>query len=332
MNTYLDKTTLGESIASIYNLKAQNATIGNLTNITTGTIFSNATITNLTLINATGGTLTNSTLSNTYATNMTIANLYNTYITSGNIFLNSNNPQIYAKLAGQALQNYQFYNLNTGNIFHGYDCYYDGANFISSNTNVPFLQWKTNVMAFLTAPASSAGNVAGMNPVFTLTSGGNLTISGTLTAGSKPFDIQHPLKNDPKQRLIHNAIEAPRTSLIYTGNTTLINGSGEVNIDSECVISKDCKMTPGTFEALTTNPYLFLQNMSNFDKVKGYITNGNILISSENTNGNISVNWMVSAERKDQFIKQWNMTNSNGSLITEYIKEDTTEFFSPKDV
>ena len=77
-------------------------------------------------------------------------------------------------------------------------------------------------------------------------------------------------------------------------------------------------MTQGTFQALCANPVYYLQNNNSFDRVRGTIT-GNILqIICENTNSTDTINWMVVAERKDSFIEQWDRTDSNGYLITEY--------------
>ena len=38
----------------------------------------------------------------------------------------------------------------------------------------------------------------------------------------------------------------------------------------------------------------------------------------ENTLSNDNIDWMVIAERQDDFIKQWKRTDSNGYLTTEY--------------
>ena len=34
------------------------------------------------------------------------------------------------------------------------------------------------------------------------------------------------------------------------------------------------------------------------------------------------ISWMVVAERKDPFVKQWNRTDSNGYLNTQYTKDN----------
>jgi hypothetical protein len=152
--------------------------------------------------------------------------------------------------------------------------------------------------------------------------GSNLNITGALSKGSGTFDISHPLqeKAEAGYRLIHSFIEGPRCDLIYRGTVQLINGNAIVNLDKDCVQSQDCEMTEGTFEALCTNPQYYLQNHSSFDRVKGYI-NGNILnIQCENQNSTDTIYWTIIAERKDPYIKQWERTNVDGYLKTEYIR------------
>jgi hypothetical protein len=79
-------------------------------------------------------------------------------------------------------------------------------------------------------------------------------------------------------------------------------------------------MTEGTFVSLTQDPQIFLQNNSTWDKIKGSI-NGNLLtIVSENTTDSFEIEWMVVAERADEAIKKWNLTDENGHLIPEHNK------------
>ncbi len=64
--------------------------------------------------------------------------------------------------------------------------------------------------------------------------------------------------------------------------------------------------------------YIDLHNNDSFNRVRGTI-NGNILtITCENTSSNDTIDWMVIAERKDSFIKQWDRTDTDGYLIPEY--------------
>jgi len=152
---------------------------------------------------------------------------------------------------------------------------------------------------------------------------GNVTVYGALSKGSGSFDITHPLhSNDKTKRLVHSFIEGPRCDLIYRGKVQLVNGTATINIDSDCVEETDCEMTQGTFEALCANPHFFLQNPSSFSRLKGNIQGNILTIECEDQNSSDIIYWSVIAERKDNTIKEWNRTNENGYLITEYEKED----------
>jgi hypothetical protein len=76
-------------------------------------------------------------------------------------------------------------------------------------------------------------------------------------------------------------------------------------------------MDEGTFEALCDNPQIFLQNNQSFDRVRGVIAGATLTITCE-TPAAVEIEWMVIAERADPFIKQWNRTNPDGYLITQY--------------
>jgi hypothetical protein len=144
---------------------------------------------------------------------------------------------------------------------------------------------------------------------------GSITITGALSKGSGTFDISHPL--DSSKRLVHSFIEGPRCDLIYRGTTQLENGTAIVNIDSNSVAQSDCAMTEGTFETLTINPVIKLQNHTSFDRVRGIISGNQLTILCENVYSSDTIHWYVMAERKDPFIKTWDRTNENGYLITE---------------
>jgi hypothetical protein len=159
---------------------------------------------------------------------------------------------------------------------------------------------------------TSGGNVG----IGTSNPGSTLTINGSLAKSSGTFDIEHPI--NPQKRLVHSFIEGPRCDLIYRGTSTLSNGLANVNLDTDCVAKPECAMETGTFEALCTNHQCYLQNIDSFNRLR-YTINSNILnIICENSNATDNVNWMVVGERKDNFIKQWERTNPDGYLITEY--------------
>ena len=140
-----------------------------------------------------------------------------------------------------------------------------------------------------------------------------LFVQGSLAATNKQFQITHPLDN--KKWLYHTSIEAPRADLIYRGKIELINGSGNVGIDSSSLMSN------GTFESLTKNRQLFLQNNQTFDRVKGYIENGNVYVLCENVSENILVDWMVTAERNDIEITSSKLYDSDGNYKPERYKD-----------
>jgi hypothetical protein len=148
------------------------------------------------------------------------------------------------------------------------------------------------------------------------TSTGNVTITGALSKGSGTFDISHPVNSS--KRLVHSFIEGPRCDLIYRGHIQLQNGTAIVNIDSDCVAEPDCAMTQRTFETLTANPVINLQNYTSFDRVRGIISGNQLTILCENPSSSDTIHWYIMAERKDPFIKTWDRTNANGYLITEY--------------
>jgi hypothetical protein len=130
------------------------------------------------------------------------------------------------------------------------------------------------------------------------------------------FDIDHPILENKK--LVHSSINGPRCDIIYRGTVNLINGTATVNIDTDCVHEIRCGMTDGTFTNLCMNPQYSLQNHSSFARVRGNISNNILTIQCEDNTSNDTIYWSVIAERKDPFIKQWNKTNENGYLVTEY--------------
>ncbi len=145
----------------------------------------------------------------------------------------------------------------------------------------------------------------------------NVSVVGSISKASGTFDIGHPLYPDTNKRLVHSFIEGPRCDLIYRGKTTLVNGTAVVNIDKECTQSPECAMDEGTFEALCDNPQIFLQNNQTFDRVRGVIAGATLTITCE-TPAAVEIEWMVIAERADPFIKQWDRTNPDGYLVTQY--------------
>ena len=148
--------------------------------------------------------------------------------------------------------------------------------------------------------------------------GTDLNVGGTLSKTTGTFNIEHPTKNDPNQRLIHSFIEGPRCDNIYRGSTQLNNGECIVNLDSDCVADPVSAMTLGTFESLNVNPTFYLQNSDSFSRLRGEIIGNLLYVYCEDTASTDKISWMVVAERNDEAVKVWDKTTSDGRLITEH--------------
>jgi hypothetical protein len=76
-------------------------------------------------------------------------------------------------------------------------------------------------------------------------------------------------------------------------------------------------MTEGTFEVLCRDVQCFTTNESGWDLVKGTI-NGNILtVTSQNSNSNDLISWLVIGERQDEHMYETEWTDENGHVILE---------------
>lgn len=148
---------------------------------------------------------------------------------------------------------------------------------------------------------------------------GSLNVTSGFSAANKQFKITHPLNKN--KWLYHTSIEAPRADLIYRGHIQLENGSGS------CLIDSSSRMSDGTFESLTKNSQLFLQNENGFDKVRGNVISGSINVISENINSNDVISWMVVAERRDEDILNSPLYDSNGNYKPERYTSEYLEIF-----
>jgi hypothetical protein len=144
----------------------------------------------------------------------------------------------------------------------------------------------------------------------------NFAIVGALSKGSGTFDIEHPL--NPSKRLRHSFIEGPRYDLIYRNRVRLVKGRATVDLDRDC--TDGAPMTPGTFEALTVNPSIYLQNAEGWTRLRGTIKGATLAIEAEDPACADLVEWMVIAERDDKHINEGagGMANEHGDLILEY--------------
>lgn len=153
-------------------------------------------------------------------------------------------------------------------------------------------------------------------PIFITRSSGNvllannLTITGSLSKGSGSFKIPHPL-GIPETWLYHGFIEGPRFDLIYRGRVQLTNGMAVISLD------ESANMTPGTFELLTRDTQVWLQNDTGWEPLKGSVTDGTLTILCRDAKSDDVVSWMVVAERRDPHIYDSPITDADGRLVPE---------------
>ena len=158
------------------------------------------------------------------------------------------------------------------------------------------------------------GNLNVFADTTTGTQAGNLVVAGTITAGTKPFRIPHPVVAD--KDLVHIAVESPRADMLYRGVVKLTDGYATVEIDA------NSNMTDGTFAAFTQNvEVVALCNKDGFTRVKASeVVQGTFHITAEDATCTDNIAWMVVAERADSFMKELNLTDINGRLMPEQDK------------
>jgi hypothetical protein len=139
-----------------------------------------------------------------------------------------------------------------------------------------------------------------------------LFVLGGVSSDVKNFKITHPL--DENKWLFHASIESPRVDNLYRGMIQLINGFAKINLDE---ISN---MTEGTWIKLNREPQFFLQNMNGWDRLKGEVIGNELFIYCENKTSEDLISYMVIGERHDTIIKELEITDNNGRLITEILK------------
>jgi len=145
---------------------------------------------------------------------------------------------------------------------------------------------------------------------------GNVVVGGSLSKGSGSFRIDHPLESKKEtHHLVHSFVEAPQADNIYRGTVSLENGSATINLDSAS------GMTEGTFVLLNTNIQCFTTNETDWDAVKGNVTDNILTLSCENTSSSATVSWLVIGERHDQHMIDADWTDENGKVIVEKLKE-----------
>jgi len=148
---------------------------------------------------------------------------------------------------------------------------------------------------------------------------GNGVFSGSISKGSGSFKIDHPLdsKKDT-HNLVHSFIEGPQADLIYRGTVDLSSGSATVNIDTAAA------MTAGTFVLLCGDVQCFTTNEDNWDLVKGSVSGNTLTITSQNSSSTATISWLVIGERKDEHMIDTDWTDSQGRVIVEPEKTDSS--------
>jgi len=145
-----------------------------------------------------------------------------------------------------------------------------------------------------------------------------LDVNGSLSKSSGSFKIDHPLESKKDtHHLVHSFVEAPQADNIYRGVVTLVDGSATINLDTEA------GMTEGTFVLLNTNTSCFTSNESDWDAVKGNVSENILTISCQNTSSTATISWLVIGERHDQHMIDTEWTDENGKVIVEPLKGET---------
>ena len=151
----------------------------------------------------------------------------------------------------------------------------------------------------------------------TISSGGNVAITGALSKGSGSFKIDHPLESKKDtHHLVHSFIEGPQADLIYRGKVVLSSGTATVNIDTAA------GMTSGTFEALCADVQCFTSNETGWTAIKGSVSGATLTIQAQDNSCTDTISWLVVGERKDphMFATEW--TDDNGKVIVEPEKSE----------
>ena len=169
-----------------------------------------------------------------------------------------------------------------------------------------------NIRFYTKGEASSIANT------MTISGGGNLTVSGSISKGSGSFKIDHPLdsKSDT-HHLVHSFVEAPQADNIYRGTVDLVGGSATVNIDTVA------GMTDGTFVALNREIQCFTSNETGWTAIKGSVIGNTLTITAQDDTCTDTISWLVIGERKDQHIIDSDLTDANGKIIVEPLKSDS---------
>ena len=144
----------------------------------------------------------------------------------------------------------------------------------------------------------------------------NVNFRGSISKGGGSFRIKHPHPSKKNTHdLVHSFIEGPQCDNIYRGKINLVGGSATVNLDTVS------KMTDGTFVLLNRDIQCFTSNETGWTAVKGTVSGNILTITAQENSCTDTISWMVIGERQDDMIKSLDMTDDNGDLIVEPLKE-----------
>ena len=153
----------------------------------------------------------------------------------------------------------------------------------------------------------------GSTLVFNVSTGGNLSCTGSFSKGSGSFKIDHPLKSET-HHLVHSFVEGPQADNIYRGKVDLVDGTAAVNIDTVA------GMTEGTFAALNREIQCFTTNETGWTAIKGSVSGNVLTITAQENTCTDTISWLVIGERKDQHMYDTEWTDENGKVIVEPTK------------
>jgi hypothetical protein len=159
----------------------------------------------------------------------------------------------------------------------------DGADFYGGSSNGGNVPGGDGVVA-------QGGDDGTSNPSLAGNFVGNVMVSGTLSATTKEFKIDHPL--DPANKyLVHASVESSEMMNIYTGNV-VTDGWGSATV-----------ALPTWFESLNTDFRYQLTIVGR--KAQAWISqevqNGKFSISTDTPN--VKVSWQITAVRQDAYAK-----------------------------
>ncbi|WPM81173.1 hypothetical protein R5W60_05625 [Brucella pseudintermedia] len=148
-------------------------------------------------------------------------------------------------------------------------------------------------------------------------SSGAVTVSGAFSAASKSFKTDHPI--DPLNKdVIYASTESPSHGIEYWGTMRLVGGRATVDVDAHY------GMMPGTFQAMTKDTVVFLQNQESGKPVyRQWNPDGTLEIICDDETCNDLIGWQVKGIRKDAVVFTLPYTDPvTGRLIPEQEKPE----------